>query len=104
MVERVELKIDGIYQMQDSMHHRKYILYFHGKYIRKSAADRQGNDRSVRGDTAECCSVSKSVFSVTLHLASNPSRGVNTKCHGPLPCPLPVTVCWDLAPNYTASH
>ena len=27
---------------------------------------------------------------------SNPSRGVNTHCHSSLPCPLPVTVCWDL--------
>ena len=36
MVERVELKIDGIYQVQDSLHHRQYILYFHGKYIEKS--------------------------------------------------------------------
>ena len=40
-MERVELKIDGMYQVQDSRHHRKYILYFHGKYIKKSAADRQ---------------------------------------------------------------
>ena len=59
MVERVELKIDGMYQVQDSLHHRKYILYFHGKYIKKSADDRQRNDRSVRGDTAQCCSVGK---------------------------------------------
>jgi len=43
-------------------------IYFHGKYIKKSAADRQSNDRSVRGDTAECCSVSE-ISSVTLHLA-----------------------------------
>ena len=58
MVERVELKIDGMYQV-DSLHHQKYILYFHGKYIKKSAADRQSDDRSVRGDTSECCSVSE---------------------------------------------
>ena len=36
VVERVELKIDGMYQVQDSLHHRKYILHFHGKYIKKS--------------------------------------------------------------------
>ena len=59
MVERVELKIDGLYQVQDSLHHWKYILYFHGKYIKKSAADRRSDDRSVPGDTAECCSVSE---------------------------------------------
>jgi len=29
-VERVELKIDGMYQVQDSLHH------IHGKYIKKS--------------------------------------------------------------------
>ena len=33
-------------------------VYLHGKYIKKSAADRQSDDRSVPGDTAECCSVS----------------------------------------------
>ena len=36
VVERVELKIDGMYKVQDSLHYRKYILYFHGKYIKKS--------------------------------------------------------------------
>jgi len=51
------MKIDGMYQVQDSLHHRKYILYFQSTYIKKSAADRQ-SDRSVSGDTAECCSVS----------------------------------------------
>ena len=59
MVERVELKIDGMYQMQDILHHRKYISYFHGKYIKESAADRQSDDISVPGDTAECCSLSQ---------------------------------------------
>ena len=58
VAERVELKIDGMYQVQDSLHHRQYILYFHGKYIKKSAADRQSDDRSVPGDTAKCCSAS----------------------------------------------
>jgi len=36
VVERVELETDGMYQMQDSLQHQKYILYFHGKYIKKS--------------------------------------------------------------------
>ena len=36
VVERVELKIDGMYKVQDILHHRKYILYFHGKYFKKS--------------------------------------------------------------------
>jgi len=31
----VELKIEGMYQVQDNLHHRKYILYFHGKYIER---------------------------------------------------------------------
>jgi hypothetical protein len=35
VVERVELKIDEMYLVQDSLHHWKYILYFHGKYIKK---------------------------------------------------------------------
>jgi len=25
-----------MYQVQDSLHHRKYTLHFHGKYIKKS--------------------------------------------------------------------
>ena len=60
MVERVGLKIDEMYQV-DSLHHRMYILYFHGKYthIKKSAAERHSDDRSVPDDTAECCSVSE---------------------------------------------
>jgi hypothetical protein len=55
VVERVELKIDGVCQV-DSLHHQKYILYFQSKYIKKSAADRQSDYRSVPGDTARCCS------------------------------------------------
>ena len=50
--------------------------------------------------------LARSVFSVTLHLTSCPSR-VNTNCHSPVPCPLPVTAFWDLIaclPIYTASH
>ena len=55
MAERVKLKIDGMYQVQDSLQNQKYIF---PQYIKKSEADRQSNDRSVPGDTAECCSVS----------------------------------------------
>jgi len=40
VVERVELKIDGMYQV-DSPHHQKYILYFQSKYIKKSASERR---------------------------------------------------------------
>jgi len=58
VVERVELKTDEMCQV-NSLHHRKYVLYFHVKAIKKSAADRQSGDRSVPGDTAECCSVSR---------------------------------------------
>ena len=68
VVERVKLKIDGVYQMPDSLHHRKYILYFHGMYIKKS--QRLTADRSLPGDTAECC-FARSVFSITLHLAES---------------------------------
>jgi len=57
MVVGVELEIDAMYQVQDSLHHRK--SYYHGKYIKKSAADHHSNDRSVRGDTTECSSVSE---------------------------------------------
>ena len=32
----MQLKIEGLYLVQDRLHHRKYILYFHGKYIKKS--------------------------------------------------------------------
>jgi len=59
VVERVELKIVEVYQVKYSLHQRNYTLYFHGKYIKKSEADRQNDDRLVPGDTAECCSVSE---------------------------------------------
>jgi len=36
VVEGVELKIDGMYQVHDSLQHRKYVLHFHSKYIKKS--------------------------------------------------------------------
>ena len=29
VVERVDLKIDGMYQVQDSLHHQKYIIYIY---------------------------------------------------------------------------
>jgi hypothetical protein len=53
-VERVELKIDGMYQVQDSLHHRKYIVL---STSRKSEAVRATTD--VPGDNAECCFVSE---------------------------------------------
>ena len=53
-----KLKTDEMYQV-DSLHRQKCILYFHGKYIKKSADDRQSDDRSVPVDIAECCSVSE---------------------------------------------
>jgi hypothetical protein len=61
--ERVELIIDGIEQVQDSLHHRKYI-FPRQEHREQSAADRQSDDKFVPVDTAECCSVS-----VALHLA-----------------------------------
>ena len=91
VVERVELKIDGMYQVQDILHHRKSILYFHGKYFKKSRR------LTVRTTT----------YLFLLTLQSAVLYTVTTNCHSSLPCPLPFTVCWDLMPclpNYTASH
>ena len=48
MVERVEMKKDGMYQVHDSLHHRREV------HQEESAAD-----RSVPGDTVECCTVSE---------------------------------------------
>ena len=45
-VGRVELKIDGTYQVQDSQHH--------GKYINKSQRLTVRATTDVPGDTAEC--------------------------------------------------
>jgi hypothetical protein len=42
------MKKDGMYQVQDSLHHRKEV------HQEESAAD-----TLVPGDTAECCSVSE---------------------------------------------
>jgi len=59
------------------------ISFFH-VHQEESAADRQSDERSVPGDTAECCSV-RSVFSVALHVAKRTPLipGVNTNCHSP---------------------
>ena len=84
------------------LHHRKYVLYFHGMYIKKMSERRQ--ICSWWHCRAQFC---KRDFYFTPSRTSNPSRGVTTNCHSPLPCALPVTVCWDLRPcqpNYTASH
>jgi len=59
VVERVELKIDGMYEAQDSLHHRKYILYVNGKYTKKSQRLTVRATTDVPGDPAECCSVSE---------------------------------------------
>ncbi len=77
MVERVEMKKDGMYQVHDSLHHRKEV------HQEESAAG-----RSAPGDTAECCSVSEisiyCFFTPSRTNTSNPSRGVSTNCHSPL--------------------
>ena len=54
-----KLKTHGMYQVQDSLHHRKYILCFHDKYIKKSQRLTVRVTTDVPGDTAECCSVSE---------------------------------------------
>ena len=83
MVERVELQIDGMYQVQDSLHHRKYILYLHVKYIKNSQRLTVRQTTDVPGDTADCWAV----FSATLYLAERTPLI-------PAPGPLPYTVCW----------
>ena len=67
VVERVELKIDGMCQVQDSLHHRKYILYFHGKYIKKSQRLTVRATTDLFLVTLLCCSVSE-ISTFTLHL------------------------------------
>jgi hypothetical protein len=51
----------GMYQVQDRLYHRKYILHFHGKYsyIKKSQRLTVRAATSVPGETAECFSVSE---------------------------------------------
>ena len=59
-MERVELKIDGMYRVQDSLHHGGSISYISTvSTLTESAADRRSDDRSVPGDAAECCSASE---------------------------------------------
>ena len=56
MVERVELKIDEVYQVKYSLHHRKSnISTVSISSLRLTV--RATTD--VTGDTAECCSVSE---------------------------------------------
>ena len=90
VVERVELKIDGMYQVQDSLHHRKYIKFPRYVHQEESAADRQSDERSVPDDNCRVLFCTRYQYLVWLY-PSNPSRGVSTNCHSPLP-------------NYTASH
>jgi hypothetical protein len=45
--------------VQDSLHHRKYILHTHCKYIKKSQQLTVRVTTDVPGDNAECCSVSQ---------------------------------------------
>jgi hypothetical protein len=101
VVERVDLKIDGMYHMQHSLHHRKYILYFYGTSSTVSTS------RRVSGWPLERRQVSswwhyrvlfckRDQYLVLLY-TSNPSRRVNTNCHSPIPCPLPFTMLGSYA-------
>ena len=58
MVERVELKIEGMYPGQPAPS-EVYLIFLRKVHHEESAADRQSDDRSVPGDTAACCSVSE---------------------------------------------
>jgi hypothetical protein len=90
-VERTELKINAVYRVQDSLHHQKYVLFPREAHYDESAANRQNDDGSVPGDTAECCSV-RSVSVATalnlVHFNSIPSSVVlgsdalSAKLHG----------------------
>jgi len=69
-VERVELEKDGIYQVQDSLHHWKYILYFQGKYIKKSQRLTVTATTDLFLVTLQSAVLeARSAFTVTLHLA-----------------------------------
>jgi hypothetical protein len=50
VVEWLEMKRDGMYQVQESLHHRKCIFYFFGKYIKKSLRLTVRATTSVPGD------------------------------------------------------
>jgi hypothetical protein len=52
-VERVELKINGMYRVWGSLHNRKFPSEAHPAEL---ATDHQ-NNTAVPGDIAECCSV-----------------------------------------------
>jgi hypothetical protein len=58
-METVELKIDEMYQVQDSLHHRKYILYFHVKYTKKRQRMTVRATTDLFLVTVQCCSVSE---------------------------------------------
>jgi hypothetical protein len=59
VVERVELKIDGMYRVQDSLHHRGSMSYISTVSTSTESAADWSDDRCVRGDAAECCSASE---------------------------------------------
>ena len=57
MVERTELRINGVYRVE-SAPPEVCVIFPRATQYEESAAYHQSNDRSVPGDTAECCSVS----------------------------------------------
>ena len=67
MVERVELKIEGMYHVQDICTAGSISYISTVNTSREKEADRQSDDRFVPGDTAECCSASE-ISTFTLHL------------------------------------
>jgi len=101
-VEKVELKIDGLYQVQDSLHHRKYIFYFHGKYI-KSQRLTVTATTDLFLVTAECYYVSE----ISIWCCFTPSRTYTSDPRSRYKLPQPPTVSsssYGLLPNYTGSY
>jgi len=85
-----------MYQVQDSLHHRKYILHFHGKYIKRVSGWPSERQQICSQWHCRVLFCKRDQYLVLLY-TSNPSRVVNTNCHGPLPYSLPVTVLGSYA-------
>ena len=103
VVERVELKIDGIYQV-DSLHHRKCLIF-----SRQVHQEVRGTKDLFLVTLQSAVLYARSVFSVTLHLAELTLLIAAEESIQIATAPYLVlfqlrSVLMPCRPNYTASH
>jgi hypothetical protein len=109
-VERIELKINGMYGVCSSLHSWKFPSEAHQE---QQAADRQKN-KPVPGDNAQCCCVSETRTDCYLDLAAvipNPNHWISQYkypqslliliCSNVISCLLGSYTVYQTAQHYT---